>query len=289
MLTTDAPDFETLNLPTDFGQDHWNLMLSLTASDTFQMNARWSINTAWQTLTGQPVVNRLPTQQHFLMYVRSAYRIQPAQRLMLERCCGQTQAYCVLHKQLLLRQAQGVHIPCSVPTCTCFLFWCCPHNFGDRNQCSFGLRRKHFKLTIPDVAHETFTVGKYGPALPAHCVPPASKHPRLHDVHNDHVEEDDGDDHEDITFALEFHPPVEGVEDPQDIYPIGNTNHMLNVCPLTTSADITPLVMTENYGKHSMQIITIYGYPKFIYGYPKFIYGYPKFICGYPKFIYGYP
>ena len=153
LLTTDAPDFETLNLPTDFGQDHWNLMLSLTARDTFQMNARWSINTAWQTFAGQPVVIRLPTHQHFLMYVRSAYRIQPAQRLMLERCCGQTQAYCVLHKQLLIRQAQCVHIPCSVLTCTCFLFWCCPHKFGDRNQCSFGLCRKHFKLTIPDMLH----------------------------------------------------------------------------------------------------------------------------------------
>ena len=45
---------------------------------------------------------------------------------------------------------------------------------------------------------------------------------------------------------MDFHPPVEGVEDPQDIYPIGKTNHMLNVCPLTTSVDITPLVMTEN-------------------------------------------
>ncbi|MPC84729.1 hypothetical protein E2C01_079477 [Portunus trituberculatus] len=184
------------------------------------------------------------------MYVRSGYRIKPAQRLMLERCCGQTQANCVLHSQLLIRQAQGIHLIYSVPTCTCVLFWCCPNNFGDTKQCTVGLCKKHFKLAVHDLPHETFTVGNYGPTLPTPSVPTARKQRHIQDNHNDPSDEDDTDyDYDQIvTFALDCHPPVdeETDEQPQDLYPIGNTNQMENACPLATSTDIVPLFMTEN-------------------------------------------
>ncbi|MPC76262.1 hypothetical protein E2C01_070669 [Portunus trituberculatus] len=146
--------------------------------------------------------------------------------------------------------AQGIHLTCSVPTCTCVLFWCCPNNFGDTQQCTVGLCKKHFKLAIHDLPHGTFTVGNYGPTLPTPSVPTARKQHRIQDNHNDPSDEDDTDDDYDqiVTFSLDCHPPVdeEADEQPQDLYPIGNTNQMENVCPLATSTDIVPLFMTEN-------------------------------------------
>ena len=263
MVTVQQDPQQHQPIPYQLLDNHWTLVLGLTAADQMHLTIRWfEDSTTWHYVGSVPH-NIPPTHHSVLLFTRAKHRLASIHETMMQRCCGQVAATCISHDQVLIRHGSDKAVKCSVFSCSNVLHWCCPYGYPDQ-QCTVGLCKKHYKENFASAAQGTFTVGRYGPTRP----PNLDVHNRNSTFANNQVAPDpEPDDAYIVQFADEQHLDLTPADiDDLPIYLFPDVDNVHDECPLMTSSSQQPMYASYNSSatsghyllNHHLRVLTRY-------------------------------